>query len=122
MPWIRVPPCGYFAWLRVLVGSLAPIRHAIILSAPEWRAMIFLLVRAWRIKVVIAMKHRQATRRAVQRQTRKSRCGKMPNGFFKNCLMHMLRYAGDLGDLTVDAADLISHQCRAAHRSAEKLR
>lgn len=29
-----------------LVGSPAPIRHAIILFAPEWRAMIFLPERA----------------------------------------------------------------------------
>jgi len=53
--------------------------------------MIFLLVRASGVKAaVITMQRRQATRRAAQRQTRKSRSGEVPNGFFKNCLLDTL--------------------------------
>jgi hypothetical protein len=89
-----------------LVGSPAPIRHAIILFAPEWRAMIFLPERAYTsVKAVIAMKRRQNTRRI-----RKSRSGEMRNGFFKKLLN---RDAGDLEDLSVDVADLTGCRCQA---------
>jgi len=94
-----------------LVGSPAPIRHAIILFAPEWRAMIFLPERAYTsVKAVIAMKRRQNTRRVVKCRIRKSRSGEMRNGFFKKLLN---RDAGDLEDLSVDVADLTGCRCQA---------
>ena len=70
---MHVPPFDFLAWLPVLVSSPAAIRHAIILSAPGWRTMIFLLVRAWRVKAVIGMQRRRATRRAAQRNARRGK-------------------------------------------------